>query len=394
MATPKKIHFSKIDRFHLNKVTNRESKEGKYIKSGDDNKFPQKLIELYNESSIHNSCVKAITEAVIGGGLTANQDFFLDKANRKETWNDIFSKVVIDFYLHGSFALEIIWSKDRSRIAEAYHIDFSHVRAEEKDYRGEIPGWYISSDWGKYGSINKDRKDILHLPSFNPDTNLDEPNQLFVLDSYAPGQEVYPLPVYVGALKTIALDISVDTFHLSNIANGLAPSMMITTFTGGSDDDVQAVEQMLRANYGGPTNAGALMHIDCDSPENAPKIEPIPQNGADGYYNTINETVTQKILTAHRITSPLLIGIQQPGSLGNRNEMIDAFLLFQHNVVEPIQQDVIKPLEYLLEFNHPNITLGVKTSMLFEDGETQEEVVTSVEATDVEDSAIQTEEII
>lgn len=385
----KTVHFGKINRFEGAKVANYESTHDKYVKSGNDNKFPQTLIELYNDSSIHNACIKAITEAIIGGGLTADNTFALNKANKKDTWNDIFSKVTIDFYLHGSFALEIIWSKDRSRIAEVYHIDFSHIRAQEKDYRGEVPGWYISSKWGKYGSVNVNKSDIIHLPTFDPSKKLEEPNQLFVVQSYHAGQEVYPLPTYVGALKTIALDISVDNFHLANINNGLAPSMMITTFTGGSDDDVQAIEASLRANYGGTSNAGSLIYLDVDSPENAPRIEPIPQNGADGYYQTIGEITTQKILTAHRITSPLLLGIQQPGSLGNRNEMIDAFLLFQHNVIEPLQQDILRQLEYILEFNFPGIVLGVETSMLFEDGEVVEEVVTSVETTGLEDAEIQ-----
>ena len=364
----KTVHFGKINRFQGAKVANYESTHDKYVKSGNDNKFPQTLIELYNDSAIHNACIKAITEAIVGGGLTADDTFALDRANKKDTWNDIFSKVTIDFYLHGSFALEVIWSKDRSRIAEVYH---------------------ISSKWGKYGSVNVSKEDIIHLPTFDPSKKLEEPNQLFVVQTYHAGQEVYPLPTYVGALKIIALDISVDNFHLANINNGLAPSMMITTFTGGSDDDVQAIEASLRANYGGTANAGSVIYLDVDSRENMPEITPIPQNGADGYYQTIGDITTQKILTAHRITSPLLLGIQQPGSLGNRNEMIDAFLLFQHNVIEPLQQDVLRQLEYILEFNYPGIVLGVETSMLFEDGETVEEVVTSVETTGVEDAAIQ-----
>ena len=160
----------------------------------------------------------------------------------------------------------------------------------------------------------------------------------------------------------------------------------------GADDDVQAVENMLRGNYGGSGNAGSLMYMDVDSPENAPKIEPIPQNGADGYYTTINDLTVQKILTAHRITSPMLLGIKTEGQLGGRAEMIDAMQLFQHNVIEPLQQDVLKCLEYILSYNYPDIVLGVETKTLFDDGTTKEEVVTSVEATDAEDAAIQTDD--
>jgi len=107
----KKQHFSTIQRFNSTWVNNKEKVNKEMVKAGEDNLFPQYLISLYNKSSIHAAAVNAITEAVIGGGLTANEEAFLDKANKTgETWNDIFAKVSLDFYLHGSFALEIIWS--------------------------------------------------------------------------------------------------------------------------------------------------------------------------------------------------------------------------------------------------------------------------------------------
>ena len=200
------------------------------------------------------------------------------------------------------------------------------------------------------------------------------------------------MPVYNGALKVIELDTEIDNFHVNNIKNGLAPSIAITTFTNGSDDDVQAVESMLRGNYGGSDNAGSMIYMDVDSPENAPKIEPIPSNGTDTYYTDINDMSTQKILTAHRITSPMMLGIKTAGQLGGREEVIDAFLLFQNTVIAPYQQDILKCLEYILSFNYPSIVLGVETKKLYDDGTEEEEVVTSVEVTDQEDADMQQDE--
>ncbi len=315
---------------------------------------------------------------------------YLERANSKgESWNDIFAKVALDDYLHGAFALEIIWSRDRSRIAEVYHIDFSHIRAEEKDHRGYIPGYYICDNWKGYKKTTED--DVMYLPCFNLAKKQDEPSQIYVHRKYRPGQLYYPLPSYNGALKVIELDTEIDNFHTNNIQNGLAPSLAITTFTNGEEDDVKAIEAMLNNSYGGSDNAGNLIYMDVDSPDNAPKIEPIPQNGADGYYTAINDLSLQKILTAHRITSPMLLGIKTEGQLGGRTEMIDAMLLFQHNVIEPKQQEILKCLEYLLKINYPDIILGVETTQLFEDGTTEEEVVTSVETDDADDAEINNE---
>ena len=386
----KKLHFKKIERFNSPRLSYKEKKEGDFVKSGDDNQFPQHLIRLYNQSSIHAAAVNASVEAIIGGGLTANEDWYLNRANKHgETWNDIFNKVAMDFKLHGSFALEIIWSLDRSKIAEVYHIDYSFIRAEEKNYRGLIPGYYINEDWKPFSRTTKE--DTHYLPRFNKEKAAEEPNQIYVAHNYRPGQLYYALPDYNAALKVIELDTEIDNFHVNNIKNGLAPSVAITTFSNGDLEDVRAIEANLRENYGGSDNAGALIYMDVDSPENAPKIEPIPQNGADGYYNTINDLTTQKILTAHRITSPMMLGIKTEGQLGGRDEVIDAFLLWQNTVIAPMQQDILKCLEYLLQFNYPDIILGVETKQLYEDGTVEEEVITSVETTDAEDAEINQE---
>lgn len=387
----KKLHFAKLDTYKNTWADYREKNQGDYVKSGDDNQFPNYLINLYNRSSIHAACVNAITEAIIGGGLQANEDVYLEQANKKgESWNDIFSKISIDYYLHGAFAIELIWSLDRTRVAEAYHIDYSTVRSGNKDHRGNISEFYISEEWKSY--TKADDEHVICLPTFNPLTKHDEPSQMYVSRNFRPGQKFYPLPVYNGALKVVELDVEIDNFHVNNIKNGLAPSIAITTFTNGSDDDVQAVEAMLKANYGGSDNAGSLIYMDVDSPENAPKIEPIPSNGTDTYYTDINDMSTQKILTAHRITSPMMLGIKTAGQLGGREEVIDAFLLFQNTVIAPYQQDILKCLEYILSFNYPSIVLGVETKKLYDDGSEEEEVVTSVEVTDQEDADMQEDE--
>lgn len=388
MADNKKITFSKLNLVQKREFSYKESnRDSKYIKNGADNNFPQDLIDLYNRSSVHAAAINAIVQGVVGDGLTANEEAYLERANSYgESWNDIFKKVSIDFKLHGSFAMEVIYSKDRSRI-EVYHVDFSLLRAAEKNHRGHIPGYYISTEWDKnrMGVVKDEELD--YLPIYNPIKKDIEPNQIYVYKAYRPGQEYYPLPDYVAALRIADLDTSIDDFHSNNIKNGLAPSLAITTFTNGSDDQIRAIEDQLNANYGGTENAGSLVFMDVASQEEAPIITPIQQNTSDTYYTTINDMVTQKILTAHRITSPLLLGIQQPGSLGNRDEMLQAYALFQSNVIRPYQQQLLTCLEDLMHYNYPDAVLGIDQRTLLDDGDVEEEVVVDQETTvdEVED---------
>ena len=267
----------------------------------------------------------------------------------------------------------------------------------EKDDRNKIPGYYISNDWKPIWNYNieQDDKKLPQIPAFNLEKRADEPKQLLYHNPYRPGQQYYPLPDYVGGSKVIDLDQEVDNFHISNIKNGLAPSLAITTYTNANDEERMAIENMLRLQYEGTSNAGNMLYMDVADPSLKPDITPIPQNGADDYYTTLNDVVSQKILTSHRITSPMLLGIKSNVGLGSNAEEIEtAYRLFLNTVVLPFQQSILAVFDGLLEFNHGELTLGVvQKNPLFEYDEAGEEEIVTSQDTDVQDEAVLEQQI-
>ena len=356
-----------------------EDDKGKIVYYGETNDFPSYIIELYNKSSISSTAINSIADAIVGGGLTAEDESILDRANRDgESWNDIFKKVALDRAIFGGYALEIIWSNDRTKITDVYHIDFSYVRAHKCNERGIVPGYFVSSEFENKGRLRVSDDDMVFLPRFNK-LDRTSPSQLYYFNPYRPGMKYYPLPDYQGGLNIISLDAEIDNFHTNNIKNGLAPSLSITTFTNADAEDRETIERQLRQAYAGSDNAGSLIYMDVANKDEAPIITPIPQNGADGYYTTVNDMVTQKILTSHRIVSPMLLGIKTEGQLGGRTEMLEAQALFLKNVIEPKQSDILTTFEEILYCNGYTGGLGVEQVRIFEDGE-ETEVVTSVDA--------------
>ena len=367
-----------------------ENDKGDIVYFGTDNKFPQLLIDLYHRSSVHSTAINSKHQAVVGQGLTGIDESILEYANKEgESWNDIFNKVALDRVLYGGFALEVIWSNDRTKIAEVYHIDYSYIRAKKMNDRGHVPGYYVWKDFGKMKGFLPNKSDIPYLPKFNR-VDRTSPSQLVYFKPYTSGLDYYPLPDYVGSLKTIELDTEVDNFHTNNLKNGLAPSLAITTFTDADVEEREEIERMLRGAYSGTDNAGSLMYMDVANRDQMPEIVPIPQNGADGYYTTVNDMVTQKILTGHRITSPMLVGIKTAGQLGGREELLDAYSHFLTTVIYPMQSDILKTFEAIFKVNGIETTLGVEQTKLFNDGTEEIDVVTSVEAEAGEDKILET----
>ena len=53
-----KLKFASINKDGSNRVNILEKKTDQYVKFGQYNSFPNDLIELYNNSSIHNTCIE------------------------------------------------------------------------------------------------------------------------------------------------------------------------------------------------------------------------------------------------------------------------------------------------------------------------------------------------
>jgi hypothetical protein len=367
-----------------------EDDKGKIVYYGESNDFPHYVTELYNKSSINATAINAITDGIVGGGLTTEDEEILKRANRDgESWNDIFKKVALDRALFGGYALEVIWSNDRTKITDVYHIDFSYIRAHRMNERGIVPGYFVSSEFENKGRLRVKDEDVTFIPRFNK-LDRTSPSQIYYFNPYRPGMKYYPLPDYNGGLNIIALDTEIDNFHKNNIKNGLAPSLSITTFTNADAEDRETIERQLRDAYAGSDNAGSLIYMDVANKEEAPVITPIPQNGADGYYTTVNDMVVQKILTAHRIVSPMLLGIKTEGQLGGRNELLESQALFVANVIQPKQSDILTTFEEIFKINGYTQPIGVEQTRIFEDGE-EVDVVTSIEAESGEDKELEKE---
>ena len=78
--------------------------------------------------------------------------------------------------------------------------------------------------------------------------------------------------------------------------------------------------------------------------------------------------IQQKILTAHGITKPDLLGIKTAGQLGSKQEIIEGYEHFLRTNIAPKQQYLIREFEKLLFFKtgEPH-KIEIVQNELFED---------------------------
>jgi hypothetical protein len=157
--------------------------------------------------------------------------------------------------------------------------------------------------------------------------------------------------------------------------NSMMPSMSVSFVNGvPGEEAMDMIERQLNAKYSSTNNAGKFFLFFSENPETAPIIQPLPNNASDAWYTNMAPQVEQTILTAHRITSPMILGIKTEGQLGGRAEILDSYQLFLQTVIIPIQEQILKALEKILfiKYKEP-IKLGIEQNQILPD-EVQSEI--------------------
>ena len=167
------------------------------------NLYPQFLIDLYYSSSITAAIVNATSEMISAEDLVISDEEdrdeearvklqnFMNNANSNETLHEVIKKVAFDFKLQGAFALNIVWSKDRTQIAEIYHIPCEKIRCERPDEFGKTRGYYVSGDWA-----NTRTNKPYRVPAFNVNDRT-SPNQILYTGLYSPNMNSYYTADYI-----------------------------------------------------------------------------------------------------------------------------------------------------------------------------------------------------
>ena len=366
-----------------------------YIEYGDANGewrnlYPQFLIDLYYSSSITAAIVNATAEMISAEDIVISDEEdrdeearvklqnFMNNANSNETLHEVIKKVAFDFKLQGAFALNIVWSKDRTQIAEIYHIPCEKIRCERPDEFGKTRAYYVSGDWA-----NTRTNKPYRVPAFNVNDRT-SPNQILYTGLYSPNMNSYYTSDYISCNNWALIDSKVSEFHLNNISNGFTGSFMISFANGiPSADERRQIEQSLEAKFTSEKNAGKFVLTFSDDKTRVPEITSISPSDLDKQYLALQELLTQNILSGHRITSKTLMGLDSAnGFSSSADELLNAANFYQNTVISGFQNKIIKTLHKIFQVNNMDMPiefLQLKPITIQFDSETIREVMTTQE---------------
>lgn len=292
-----------------------------YVSWGKDNRFPNDLYDMYQNSAILQSVINGTADYVFGSGVISAFDVVNDKY---ETLEDVVKRCVFDLLIFGGFAIQLMYKG--GKVEAMYWLDFQKCRKSEDEKKV-----YYSDDWGKYA------KKALEYNAWTPDT--DKGTCIFYYKGHKT-RGIYPVPTYIGALKSVKISTEISNFHLNNITKGFASNAVISFNNGEPDEDTKArIEKDVKEKFCGTDNAGSFLLLFNESKDNACEIAKIQDDKFDLKYDALAKSVKEDIFIAFRAT-PTLFGLPNENNGFSKQEYLESFELYNKTVVVPLQKDI------------------------------------------------------
>ena len=336
-----------------------EKRNQNFVEYGADNNYYQYLIDRYNGSPTNNAIINGISEMIYGQGLDATDSS--RRPNEYAQMKSLFSKDCVrklcyDLKLMGGCAMQVIYSKDRSRITSVEHYPVETLRAEKCNAKGDVEAYYYHPNWEMY----RKGDDLKRIPAFGCSR---EAIEILFVKPYRAGFYYYSPVDYQGSIQYAQLEEEVSNYHLNNIMNGLAPSMLINFNNGVPNEEERSlIEQRIYQKFSGSSNAGKFILAFNDSADTSASIEPVQLSDAHNQYQFLSDETMRKIMVGHRVVSPMLLGIKDQSGLGNNaDELKTASTLMDNTVIRPFQRLLIDAFDQVLAYNEITLNLYFKT---------------------------------
>ncbi len=344
------IQLNNYIRPEVKEVTSKE-----YVMNGDKNSFYQYIIDRYNGSPTNRTIIDSYAKFIYGKGLYSKEQ--ASKAMQFANVLQILSKkdlksICQDYVLFGEASMELIY--DKGNLLKIKHVPKNQILPNKMNEDGDIQLYWFSQDF------NQPRKYIpREIESFQFKTDSTK-NAIYVISSYQAGRTYFADPAYMAGLPYAELEEEIANYCVNHIKNGLSFGYIINMNNGEpeSEEVKEQMESKLKNKGTGSLNSGGVFISYNDSKEQEITITAVEVSEAHKQYEFLSGEATQKLMIAHKVTSPIIFGIIKDGGLGNNaDEMESSFNELYINVIKPLQENVLDSLIEVFTANGMTIDL-------------------------------------
>lgn len=320
----------------------KQTNADKHVYWGEDNLYPNFLIDIADKSSLHGSILNSKSNYIFGDGLIDKKSGeFLEEiqVNEDDSLSELIKKCINDLVYFNAFAVEVTFNQ-LGGAYNYYHVPLHHVRLNNSKTT-----FFVNKDW------KNTPRTVLSYPKYFPKSNDTTEPKLFYFSSYNVSvNNTYSTPDYK-CIESAVTDMLVTTLFKNNVANGFSLTKVIKTFNGQvSEDQQRVITKKFRDIFSGADGENLL--VEFNSPNGkAMEFETIE---ADDYASKLIEVIKKterNILSAHQATSSILFGVENEGNTlgGNGAELEIAYQLFKNNYVKDKRLEIVNAFNKLFQ---------------------------------------------
>jgi len=335
-----------------------EDKQREWVNYGDDNNYYQYLIDLYTNSTTNHAIINGVVNMIYGKGIDALNNSKKPNeyaAMRSILSNDCLRKVCLDLKLLGEASFQVLYND--SKVVKAEHFPRQTLRAEKCNEEGKIEAYYYAPDWTKVKPNDKPQR----IASFGFG-NGKEP-EIKICKKYVSGYDYYCPVDYQGGLAYAELESEIADYLINDVQNNFSGTKVVNFNNGVPDAQQQLqIKNDVMRKLTGARGEKVVIAFN-NNAESKTTVDDIPLNDAPAHYEYLSNECSNKLIVAHRVTSPLLLGIRTDSNgLGsNADEIKTAALLFDNITIKPYQDLLTDCIDDILSVNDISLKLYFKT---------------------------------
>jgi hypothetical protein len=344
----------------------------KWVLNGRNNEFYKTIIDAYNGSTTNSAIIDSYANFIYGKGINSNEK--LTKPKEWSALNTILDKkelrkICKDFEMFGEASVEVKYVNNE--VKKVYHIAKERVAPEVANEDGDITGYWYSYDFANVQKYKPERYDAFGFGSGGG-----ERSEIYIIKDYQVGQFYYSNPSYISGLSWAKFEEEFQNYCIKHIQNGLSFGYIINMNAGVQASEIEIMEstRRIRENLTGSNKAGNFFLNWNDNKDSEITITALEVSESHKQYEYLTAEARQQLCTAHKLTSPMLVGIKEAsGFSSNAEEIKVGFVELMINVITPKQEIILDGLMEILSAN------GISLDLQFESLRSEQPIVTPTE---------------
>jgi hypothetical protein len=347
-----------------------ESTRNEWVEYGDENNHYRWLIDRYRNSATNNAVINNIGRLIYGRGLHA-----IDAARKPSQYaamksllsSEDLRKVCIELYMLGAGHFQVHYDDKHTKVIKIYHIETEYIRPEKCNEDGDITGYYYSDNWEDVRKYPPRR-----IPAFGTSK---EKIEIYCVKPYSVGMKYFGEVAYQGGLPYAILEEEIADFLINDVQNKFSGTKVVN-FNNGipAEQQQEDISRKVISKLTGSTGQKVIVAFN-NNAESKTTIDDIPLDNAPEHYQYLSKEAEQKILIAHNVISPMLVGVvtDNQGFSSNADEIEISAKYFHNIAIRPFQDLIIDALDRIFAFNDISLDLFFRRLNLLQELEVEEQ---------------------